>query len=229
MGDTVILAKKSSLKGLARIESKDMNGVTKFCWDENGLFHILGPADFRKCSSAEIKLFNYATINIAGETMWTTLLEFIFGVNGVQADYVFLDALCINHLSNKHVDKRKVMEQRSKIFEHSKEHHIIEPSCLYYCETWYDLTFIDQRLRPTVHNSNGDPEGEEKLLKLVKKKGFDCVDVSEPGEVDMKEFVKESIVSRWKKMEKMNERVQDTVINAMELSKVTRIMLFILS
>eukprot|EP01036_Dinobryon_divergens_P035501 gene35501-46012_t len=54
LDDTVILAKKSSLKGLTKIESKDMNGVIKFCWDENGLFHILGPADFRKCSSAEI-------------------------------------------------------------------------------------------------------------------------------------------------------------------------------
>ena len=205
-----------------------MNGVTKFCWDENGLFHILGPADFSKCSSAEIKLFNYATINIAGDTMWTTLLDFVFGFNGVQAEYVFLDALCINHSSNKHVDRRKVMEWRKQIFEHSKEHHIIEPSCLFYCETWYDLSLIDQRLRPTLHNSASDPEGEEKLLKLVKTKGFECVEVSEPGEEDMKEFVKKSIVNRWKNLESMNQRVQDTVINAMELSQVTALPIYIL-
>jgi hypothetical protein len=228
-GDKVVLVKKSSLKGLTKFDSKDMNRVTRVCWYENGLFHILGPADFRRCSSTEIKLFNYATINIAGDTMWSTLVDFIFGVNGVKAEYVFLDALCINRSSNKHVDKRTVMERRSQIFEHSKEHHIIELSCLYYCETWYDLSFIDQRLRPILHNCADDPEADQKLLELFKAKGFGCVDTSELGEVDMKEFVEKSIVHRWKQMEKMIKRVQDTVINAMELSKVTRIMLCILS
>ena len=213
--------KKESLKGLARFEYKDLNEVAKFCWDENGLFHILGPADFRKCSSAEIKLFNYGTIECAGDTMWTTLVDFIFGINGVKADYVFLDAFCMNHSSKKLVYKKKVMEWRSKIFEHSKEHHIIEPNCLYYSETWYNLSFFDRRLRPTLHNSADDPEADQKLSKLVQTRGFDCVDVSEAGDAEMKEFVKESIMNRWSTMAKMKLRVEDTVINAMELSQVS--------
>eukprot|EP01036_Dinobryon_divergens_P062018 gene62018-biopygen38902 len=35
----------------------------------------------------------------------------------------------------------------------------------------------------------------------------------------MKEFVKESIVKRWGTMEKMNKRMEDTVVNAMSLSQ----------
>ena len=213
--------KKSSLRGLIRFEYKDLNEVAKFCWDENGLFHILGPADFRKCSSAEIKLFNYGTIDCAGDTMWTTLVDFVFGINGVKAEFVFLDAFCMKQYSKKLVYKKKDMEWRSKVFEHSKEHHIIEPNCLYYSETWYNLSFVDRRLRPTLHHSADDPEADQKLSNLVKARGFECVDVSEAGEAEMKRFVQDSIKNRWGTMEKMKRRVEETVINAMELSQVS--------
>ena len=44
----------------------------------------------------------------------------------------------------------------------------------------------------------------------------------------MKEFVKESIVKRWGgSMHKMNERMQDTVVNALMLSKVTALPLYL--
>ena len=80
-----------------------------------------------------------------------------------------------------------------------------------------------------MHNSAGDPQAESKLLQLVRARGFDCVDVSEPGEADMKEFVKQSIVSRWDSIEKFNARVQDTVVNAMELSQVRALLLYLLN
>eukprot|EP01036_Dinobryon_divergens_P062039 gene62039-biopygen40581 len=119
--------------------------------------------DLTRCSLAEIQLLQYATISCAGGTLWTTMVEFIFGSNGVQAEFIFLDALCMNHSSKELVYKIKVMEKRSKIFEHSKEHHIIEPSCLLYSETWYDLSFIDRRQRPTFHSSADDAVADQKL------------------------------------------------------------------
>ena len=193
----VLLVKTAKLKDLEAIKSMDLKGVAKFCWEEKNLFRILDQNDFKKCSIAEIKTASYATISCTEDERWSTLVEFIFGINGVQTEFIFLDAFCMNQSSKGLVDKKKVMEQRSTIFEHSKEHHIIEPNCLLYSETWYDLSFMDRRQRPTLHNSAGDPESDEKLAKLIKTRGFECVDVSEPGEAAMKEFVKRSIVERW--------------------------------
>jgi hypothetical protein len=72
-----------------------------------------------------------------------------------------------------------------------------------------------------LHHSADDPEADQKLSNLVKARGFECVDASETGEAEMKEFVKESIVNRWGTMKEMNKRMEDTVLNAMSLSQVT--------
>ena len=218
----VVLVKTASLKNLEAIKSMDMKGVAKLCWEEKGRFRILDRNDFKTFSIADIKTASYATISCTKDEQWSTLVEFIFGSTGVQTEYVFLDAFCMNHSSKELVYKKKVMENRSKIFEHSKEHHIIEPDCLLYSETWYDLSFFNRRQRPTLHNSADDAVADEKLAKLIKTRGFDCVDASEAGEAEMKEFVKKSIVNRWGTMEKMNQRIQDTVVNALELSQVIK-------
>ena len=80
------------------------------CGKENTLLQILSRKDFQKCSSEEIKELQYATIECSLQTKWTALVEFIFGTNGVQAEFVFLDAWCTNHTSREHADRRKVME-----------------------------------------------------------------------------------------------------------------------
>ncbi len=222
------MVKTAKLKDLEAIKSMELKGVAKFCWAEKCRFRILDQNDFKKCSLAELKTQSYATISCTSDELWSTLVEFIFGINRVQSEFIFLDAFCMNHLSEELVYKKEVMEKRSKIFEHSKEHHIIEPNCLLYSETWYELSFIDRRMRPTVHNSGGDAVADDKLAKLIKVKGFECVDVSEAGEADLKEFVKESIVKRWGgSMDKMNERMQDTVVNALMLSRVTALPLYL--
>lgn len=233
-GDQVVLVRKESLRYLkdqykSQFEStKDMTGIIKSCWDEKSFSKILKAGDFKKCSFEELKELQFATINCVDDTLWTTLVEFIFGINGVQSEFIFLDAFCIDH-SVKSVDQREIMKQRSKIFEHSKEHHIIEPTCMLHSENWYDLSFIDRRQRPTVHISAGDPVADQKLLKLIKSRGFECIDVYEPWEADVKEFVKQSIVSSWGTMDDFNARVQETVVNAMELSQVKRCVIHTLS
>ena len=198
---------------------KDAAGMLKLLWKENSISKLLKEDDVRRCSFVEIKDLQYATINCADNTSWTTLVDSIFGINGVQSEYVFLDAFCIDHSPNQHGDQKEFMKRRSQIFEHSKEHHIIDPACLYCCETWYDLSFIDPQHRPTVHILADDPEANENLLKAVEEKGFECVG-SEPEEAPMKDFVKKSIVSRWETIDKCYHRVRDTVIKAMELQKV---------
>ena len=112
------------------------------------------------------------------------------------------------------------MQRRSEIFKHSNEHHIIGVDCLLHSENWFDLSYFDPRKRPILHNSNVDPVEGHKLIKDIKERGFDSVEVSGAREENMKEFVKQDIVRQWGTIEKFNDRVRDTVVKAVEVKKV---------
>ena len=215
----MVLVKSESLKALigTGLENKSIREIIALFWEAREISSFLSPADFEIFPFAELKKVNYATISCTEDIKWNSLAEFIFGINGVQTELLFLDALCIDHSNG---DQKKFLKQRSIIFEHSSEHHIIEFSCLYYSETWYDLSFINRERRPIVHDSDFDAVGNNIMLNHLKSKGFESVYTASAEEVDMKELVRASIVSRWGSMETFIGRVRDTVVNAMELSQV---------
>lgn len=207
---------------LKEFDSKSMQEVIEMCWEEKKLFPVLKHGKFKTFSRSDIHTVKYATISYTVDTKWKTLTDFIFGVNGVQSDYIFFDALCVNQTTNS-LDKRKRdLTARSQVFEHSKEHHIVEASCLLNCEVWHDMSFINTSIRPILHNSNSDQEANNILINTLRTRGFECTQVLEPGDESMKNIVRERIVKNqmWKSMEKFNKRVQDTIVKALELSQV---------
>jgi hypothetical protein len=105
------------------------------------------------------------------------------------------------------------MEKRLKIFEHSKEHHIIDLACFASVETWFDLSVVDRSQCPTLHHS---PE-EDSLVKGINDRGFECVRVSRSGDGELEDIVKQSIVGT---METFNGRVRVIISKAMRLPQV---------
>ena len=109
------------------------------------------------------------------------------------------------------------MEQRSKIFEHSKEYHIVDMACFACVETWFDSPFVDRSQCLTLHHS---PEQDTALVKDINDRGFECVRVSRSGDGGVKYIVKQSIASRWDTVETFNGRVRAIVSKAMKLPQV---------
>ena len=128
----------------------------------------------------------------------------------------------MNQITNSLDKRKKDLTARSHVFEHSKEHHIVEASCMLNSERWHDLSYINKKIRPILHNSHSDQEANNILINTLRTRGFECTQVLEPGEESMKNIIRERIVKNqiWKSMEKFNKRVQDTIVKALELSQV---------
>ena len=216
----MVLFQTRSLKSLQTFESMSMSEVIELCWDQNKLFSILSPASFRRCSPADLHTVEYETINYTIDTKWRTLTDSIFGVNGVQSEYVFLDAFCVNQARATLEKRKNDLEARSHIFENSKKHHVVEASCLLNCETWHDLSCINRAIRPILHNSHSDQEANNILIRTLRSRGFDCTQVIEPDDVTIKNTIREHIIRKWESVESFNIRLQDTIIKALELSQV---------
>ena len=214
-----MLIKTKSLREVKAFASKKISDIIDFCWKENNLSLVFTVSDFKRLSLSDVQNqdFEYATITCTVDIGWDTLVRFIFGPNEVQQDYVFLEALCSRISTDK---KELIMFQQSIIFEHSKEHHIIEPRCFEYSECWFYFSFFDPKLRPILHDSNCDPSSVEKLKRGLNEKGFDFVYNSTNREDIIIDFVKRDIVVRWKSIENFDSRVRQTIVSALEVSKV---------
>ena len=207
--------KTESLRKLGVYDSKTLDDITELWWKEKTLFSILDPkTDFERWPLSRIHTVNYATISCRSDTQWGTLIEFLLGIDGVQAEFVFLEALCVNNQITDHSEKRMA---RSKVLEHSKEHHLVELSCLIDGEIWHDLSCIDKSKRPVVHSSTHETGLQRLVVKNLKEKGFDCAEFSGPGDRDA---VRDAIETRWGTMENFNRRVQGTIVNVLELRQV---------
>ena len=224
----VVLVETNSLEKLKdklkdKLPPKSLREIRALCWEAHELFSVISRQHFKRCPSQELKNVKYATISYDEDTLWNTLDDFIFrGANNIEADFVFLDAFCINHCQNTAGRMEEMMQRRSEIFKHSNEHHIIGVDCLLHSENWFDLSYFDRRRRPILHDFNVDPEADHKLIEDIKKRGFDSVEVSDADtrEKNMKEFVKQDIVRQWDTIEKFNDRVRDTVVKAVEVKMV---------
>ena len=217
------MVKTKSLENLAAFTSKDMDmaGIINLCWTEKKLLSIFKVSDFKRCSESDIQQLDYATVTCTVETHWNTLIGFIFGANDVNKyEYIFVEALCMDH-SRISADKRRVMEQQSKIFKHSKEHHIIESACFLHYESWYYFSFFDRTKRPILHSRQRDPSGVAKIENGINGKGFNVVFDSTNIEDETIEFVKRAIVDgQYGCIEGLNARVRDIFVKAREVAQV---------
>ena len=227
----VVLVETKSLKELKNKwrTPKSIQEIIAQCWHAKELFSVISRQHFKRCSLKQLQSATYATISCNGGTKWDTLDEFIFGgANNIEMDLVFLDAFCINHCQNDEGRMQELMKWRATIFQHSKDHHIIEATCLLNSAHWFDLAYLDKAIRPILHYSKFDPVVVDKLIKGINRGFVDYVDAHNSGEVRMKAFVKEAIESRWGKVENFNTRVRNTIVKAMEVSKVSYTILLIL-
>ena len=184
---------------------KTLGDVQNLHWEDNSLPKKI---EFKDCLLSDIQTVSYATISCLSGCQWSTLTEFMFGLNGVTSEFVFLDALCVNPM-----DKGPAMtNMRWKIMEHSHEHHIIELRCLREGKIWHDLAFIDPKMHPTVHYSTNDLKSQKSVIQKLHGKGFESFEFSgRHGDVQL---ARDEIIHRWETMENFNRRVQDIVDHA---------------
>ena len=149
-------------------------------------------------------------------TKWSTLLEFKDGINGVQSEFVFVDAFCLGGVK-KDLDKATLIAAIKKLFERSSEHHIFEPGSIINGWTWHDLSLLRRIVRPTLHSSTDDASLVNMLIDRIKEDGFDFSEFSNPQDRDT---VRSSIIERWTTMERFNERVLETVGTSLDLAQV---------
>ena len=200
----VVFIKTKSLQGLTNLSMKTLGDVQNLHWEDNSLPKKI---EFKDCLLSDIQTVSYATISCLSGCQWSTLTEFMFGLNGVTSEFVFLDALCVNPM-----DKGPAVSNvRWKIMEHSQEHHIIELDCFLGDKVWQDLAFIDPEVRPTVHYSKNDPESQTLLMEKVREKGL---------EYHHELVLSHSISCRWKSVKDFNNRINDVINNALDLSQV---------
>ena len=215
----MLLLKTKSLESL-RIVYADKN--TDEIRDEfsrnHSIFSSLSQDSFQWFSWDELKTIKYATMNYDQETKWIHLLDFIFGINGIQSEFVFLDAFCLDR-PKKDLDPDKVFDALKIIFRGSSEHHIMESGSVLNGWTWHDLSLLKKDIRPTLHSSNTDTSMNNILIKEIEVYGFEStlIDISPVDKVK----VQNSIIERWGTIEAFNARVLDTVGGALKLSQVS--------
>ena len=182
----------------------------------HSIFSTLSQDSFQWFSWDMLKSVKYATTSYTPSTKLDLLLEFIFGINGIQYDFVFLDAFCLDR-PKKDLDSDKVFSALRNIYAGSSEHHIMEPGSLMRGWVWHDLSFVIGTLRPTLHSSTIDTALIAMLIKNIKANGFKTGKFSLPTD---EEKVRNSIIDRWTTIEDFNQRVVETVVSSLELSQV---------
>ena len=182
LSEGVMLLKTESLKTLFPYGDKSTSEIKEI--QNAKMFPNLSQDSIQRFSWAEIKRVKYATMNYNSSTKWSTLLEFIFGINGIQAEFVFIDAFCLPG-SIKDLNREEVLSALSKLFAGSSEHHIMEPGSLLKGWTWYDLSQLDRTIRPTLHSSTIDFPLNEMLIENITTSGFEFVDFSVPEDRDI--------------------------------------------
>ena len=212
----MVLLKTKSLESLRVYEDKNTDDIREDFSRNNSIFSTLSQDSFQRFSWNELKSVKYATMSYTPLTKWKLLLDFMFGINGIQTEFVFLDAFCLER-PKKDLDPDKVFRVLKIVYAESSEHHIMEPGSLTRGWVWHDLSLVIQRLRPTLHSSTIDTALIEMLTKKIKAKGFDFGIFSAPTEKDK---VWNSIIDRWTTIEDFNKRVVETVVSSLELSQV---------
>lgn len=215
-----MLVKTQSLKNLIQYGDKSLAEIISDFSPGNTIFSVLSQDCFQRYSWSEIKRVKYATMNCMTSTKWSTLLDFIFGINGIQSEFVFIDAFCLRGSMKK---EDKLLPALVKIFESSSEHHIMEPGSLLKGWTWHDFSLLSRIIRPTLHSSTIDIPLNEMLIDNIKASGFDFADFSVPEDRDK---VRGSIMERWGSMENFNTRILDTVGTSLDLAQVCYLYIF---
>ncbi len=211
-----MLLKTQSLKNLSDIGDKSTAEIVKEVAASSSIYSILPQVSFKRFLWSELSQVKYSTVSYMSSTKWSTLLEFMFGINGVQSEFVFVDAFCLGR-AKKDLDKAALLAAIKKLFEKSREHHIFEPGSIINGWTWHDLSLLSPIVRPTLHSSTNDAPLIEMLVDRIKEDGFDFPDFSDPEDRDT---VRSSILERWTTMARFNERVLDTVGTALDLAQV---------
>lgn len=217
----MVLIKTNSLKVLFEYGDKSISEILADLSSKNdSIISVLPQDSFQRFSWSEIRntKTKYATLNYLSSTKLTTLLEFIFGINGIQSEFVFMDAFCFGGSKKKDLDSDKVLSAISKLLTSSSEHHIMEPGTLMKGWIWHDLSLLSPIIRPTLHSSTIDVPLIDMLMDNIRASGFDCAEFTVPED---KEKVQNSILGRWGTMDAFNQRVLDTVGNALDLSQVS--------
>lgn len=214
--DGVLFFKTQSLKKLTEFGNKttaDIRAMSK-----ETVSSILSSENFQRFSWSEVEELKYATVSYMVSTKWSTLLDFMLGINGIQSEFVYIDEFCLPG-PKKALDKEKVFSVLSKVVVGSSEHHIMEPGSIIQGWTWYDLSLLSPSVRPTLHSSTRDIPLNEMLIDNIRASGFDFVNFSAPEDQDK---VRGSIVKRWGTIEKFNERMLATVGTALDLTQVCK-------
>ena len=211
-----MLLKTQSLKNLRDIGDKSTTEIVKEVAASSSVLTILPQDSFKRFSWSELSQVKYSTVSYMPSTKWSTLLEFIDGINGVQSDFMFVDAFCLGG-AKKDLDKAALLAAIKKLFEKSSEHHIFEPGSILDGLTWHDLSLLRSIVRPTLHSSTDDAPLIDLLIRRIKEDGFDIAKFSNTEDRDT---VRNSILERWITMECFNERVLDTVGTSLDLAQV---------
>ena len=212
-----MLLKTQSLKTLLEFEDYSTAEIVTEFAKNNSIFSTLSQENsFKRFSWSALSQVKYATMNYTSSTKWKTMLEFIFGINGIQSEFVFVDAFCL-HRPKKEMGKGQLLTATEKLFPKSSEHHIFEPGSIISGWTWHDLSLLSPLVRPTLHSSTIDIPLTEMLIDSIQSHGFDVADFSIPEDRDI---VLNSILERWGSIERFNERVMDTVGSALDLAQV---------
>ena len=213
----MVLLKTKSLESLRVYEDKNTNEIRDEFSTNNSIFDTLPQDSFQRFSWGELPSVKYATMNYDQDTEWKPLLDFIFGINGIQSEFLFLDAFCLDR-PKKDFDPDKLFRALVKVYTGSSEHHIMESGSVMNGWTWHDLSLLKRDIRPTLHSSITDTSMNNMFIEEIENKGFDStlIDISP---ID-KERVRISIISRWATIEAFNARVLDTIGGALKLSQV---------
>ena len=216
LDDGVMLLKTESLRNLFAYGDKSTSEIVAEFAKNNSMFSTLPQDSFQRFSWSELQHVKYATLSYTSSTKWTTLLEFVFGINGVESEFLLFDEFCLGG-SKKGLDSKKVFSALSKLMASSSEHHIMEPGSLLKGWTWHNLSLLSPIVRPILHSSTIDIPLIEMLMDNIKSSGFDCAEFTVPEDRDK---VNSSIIERWGTIDAFNSRVLDTVGNALDLAQV---------
>jgi hypothetical protein len=216
LDEGIVLLKTQSLKNLSDIGDKSTAEIVAEVAASSSIYSILPQDSFKRFLWSELSQVKYSTVSYMSSTKWSTLLEFMFGINGVQSEFMFVDAFCLGG-AKKDLDKAALLAAIKKLFEKSSEHHIFEPGSIINGWTWHDLSLLSPFVRPTLHSSTDDAPLIEMLIDSIKADGFDFSEFSNPEDRDT---VRSSIIERWTTVERLNERVLDTVGTSLYLAQV---------
>ena len=196
-----MLLKTQSLKNLREIGDKSTAAIIAEVAASSFIYSVLPQDSFKRFSWPELSQVKYSTVSYMSSTKWSTLLKFIYGINGVQSEFLFVDAFCLSG-AKKGLDKAALLAAIKKLFARSSEHHILEPGSIINGWTWHDLSLLRSNVRPTLHSSTDDAPLIEILIDRIKADGFNLAKFSDPQDRDT---VRSSIIEHWTTIDRFNE------------------------